>query len=303
MLKAKVPRSWVKRVLEVDGKDSRVLDLDPDRPLAEQMPEAVDESGNIDKSDAQLNLPASDSDDSAAVRLSPSSTGADISADTLSSVKAELAAMTAKAAQFKSRLGSAPSDESVADDEDGEADKPVNGLSLWKTAVQSSMPVAPPASHSGADITSAAVAASNERMKRLRALRTGGSQAAAVSTLMAASRSAETGRRRQTHDEIRQRAPAPKAPMATDGRHTFPEAKKRGSDGVIEKSNHEDIPLKGRWTLAAPHIYWHCDAYFLLLVYTNLCLRPTLSSRRSSLFQVFPNDTIQGPSIVGGTSY
>ncbi|KAL7465435.1 hypothetical protein ACHAXS_005767 [Conticribra weissflogii] len=36
MLKAKVPRSWVKRVLEVDGKDARILDLDPDRPLEQE---------------------------------------------------------------------------------------------------------------------------------------------------------------------------------------------------------------------------------------------------------------------------
>jgi hypothetical protein len=49
MLKAKVPPSWVKRVLEVDGKDARVLDLDPDQTLADQLPfGAVDEFGTVD---------------------------------------------------------------------------------------------------------------------------------------------------------------------------------------------------------------------------------------------------------------
>ena len=41
MLKSKVPHSWVRRVLEVKGKDARVLDLDPDQTLA-------DEFGNDD---------------------------------------------------------------------------------------------------------------------------------------------------------------------------------------------------------------------------------------------------------------
>ncbi len=87
MLKANVPPSWVKRVLEVDGKDAQVLDLDSDRTLADQLLfGAADEFGNVDWD--KVSLPKrSDSNGNllAANDIIPAA------ADTFGSVRAEFA--------------------------------------------------------------------------------------------------------------------------------------------------------------------------------------------------------------------
>eukprot|EP00984_Skeletonema_dohrnii_P016327 scaffold7217_cov65-Skeletonema_dohrnii-CCMP3373.AAC.1 len=135
MIKAKVPRSWVKRVLEVDGRDARILQLDPDRPLSEQVNGAdIDEKGNINWKNVAINRTDSmDSSDSDREEKPAVTIPVDIGA----SVKAELAAMTARAGEFARKRSSGSDSFSLND----RVEKDV-----------SSTP---------ADISSAAIAASN----------------------------------------------------------------------------------------------------------------------------------------------
>lgn len=64
MLKAEVPLSWVRHVIEMDGRDSRVLDLDPNKPLGDQLAGAVNEFVNgvvpSDVGEGSATLPNSD---------------------------------------------------------------------------------------------------------------------------------------------------------------------------------------------------------------------------------------------------
>ncbi|KAL7550804.1 hypothetical protein ACHAWF_014016 [Thalassiosira exigua] len=257
MMKAKVPMSWVKRVLEVDGKDARVLDLDPDQPLKDQVEEgAVDKFGNVDWSRA--NFPGtlsigSSRANSSGTHATPSLTAsltasvtenrseekeasADIPASTFASVKAELAAMTAKANRVTGGLSTVPSDEH--DEDDDEVDDQVD-----TGPMQQSLPK-PSSSHTpqtSVDIAKAAIAASNARMSRLRALRAenGGGDGAAGPT--------DRGRRRQTVDEIRRRLP-PRPPEANvqAARKTHPQTGtlSQSSGGGGSKKSCDDPPLK-----------------------------------------------------------
>lgn len=205
MLKAKVPRSWVKRVLEVDGRDARVLQLDPDRPLSEQVNGAdIDEEGNINWKNVAIGRTESmDSSDSDREERPAVAIPVDIGA----SVKAELAAMTAKAktrsiASFSSR-------------DRGETDVPATP----------------------ADISSAAIAASNARLNRLRALRvTSGDADSSISKI---------GRRRENVDEIRRRAPPPVQPAR--GRRSPTSSSSVASGGAASANqSYDHIPLKVR---------------------------------------------------------
>lgn len=170
MLKAKVPRSWVKRVLEVDGRDARILHLDPDRPLSEQVNGTdIDEEGNINWRNVAINrtesMDSSDSD-------REDRPAAPIPIDIGASVKAELAAMTARAGEFARKRS------------DGNETKDRGDANVPSTP---------------ADISSAAIAASNARLNRLKALRVSSGDTDASIT--------KIGRRRENVDEIRRRAP------------------------------------------------------------------------------------------------
>ena len=213
MLKAKVPLSWVRRVLEVDGKDARVLDLDPNQPLGDQVPSgALDELGNINWDNVDLRGRTLSGDSSVEETKTHSSSSVSIPADTYASVKAELIAMSAKAGEMTNGLRTVPSDEEPSD---------------------SSRPP------SRADITSAAVAASNERMDRLSKL---GLRA------VTSSRDIGGGKRRQTSDEIRRRHNPPPSSNSTS-RRTFPPssstttASQSSKDQTSDKSM-KDLPLK-----------------------------------------------------------
>jgi len=110
---------------------------------------------------------------------------------------AELAAMTARAGQFTSGLQAVPSDESS---DEGEPSARAS---------------------SGAGITSAAVAASNERMNRLRAIRAGGTGGNGSGGKSAGVM--DTGRCRQTVDEIRRGLPSKQQLSSSNvNRRTFP---------------------------------------------------------------------------------
>jgi hypothetical protein len=209
MLKAKVPPSWVKRVMEVDGKDARVLQLDPNLPLEEQLSGAVDKLGNVDwngvnhkRSASSASMDYSDVDDKVVV-------------DTFASVKAELATMRAKAGEMSNGLKKVPSDES---------------LPAVRGERESTNP-----STSAADICSAAVAASQSRTIRLNAIHASGGEKSAEGL----------GIKRRTIDEIRRRPAQPKS----TNRHTIPRPKsspksgKRSVDGT--KESYADLPLKG----------------------------------------------------------
>jgi hypothetical protein len=216
MLKAKVPSSWVKRVLEVDGKDGRVLDLDPDQPLADQLPEgAVDELGNVDWDKVN---PTKRSD----VNETPPPAENNIPADTFASVKAELAAMRAKAGEMRSGLRKVPAAG------EGSATGPTPS--------------------SAADISSAAVAAGKARIDRLNAIRAAGGDASSGS---AKSGSTDIGRRRQSADEKRRReSQQPRSPSSSsNNRRTHPQAAKSSTtSNSSAKQNIDDLPLKGQWS-------------------------------------------------------
>jgi hypothetical protein len=219
MLKAKVPPSWVKRVLEVDGKDSRVLDLDPNLPLADQLPAgAVDKLGNIDWN--SVNLDRSSSSHS----MEYSDVDNKVVADTFASVKAELASMRAKAGDMSNGLRKVPSDESLP--------------AASTSAGESTNPTIP-SSSSAADICSAAVAASNSRMMRLNAIRAAGGGGGDKS-------SDGLGVKRKTVDEIRRRPPQP---STSTNRHTIPRPtsspKFNKQAGGSTKQSYADLPLKG----------------------------------------------------------
>lgn len=207
MIKAKVPRSWVKRVLEVDGRDARVLQLDPDRPLSEQVNGAdIDEKGNINWKNVAINstesMDSSDSDreDTPAVAI-PVDIGA--------SVKAELAAMTARAGEFARKRSNGSESFSLTDR--GGKD----------------IPSAP------ADISSEALAASNARLDRLKALRvTSGEADSSISKI---------GRRRENVDEIRRRALPPTQPTRSRRSPTSSVASGGAGSG---KESYDHLPLK-----------------------------------------------------------
>ena len=212
MLKAKVPPSWVKRVLEVDGKDSRVLDLDPNLPLAEQLPGAVDKLGNIDW--GSVNLERSVSSNS----VEHSDVDNTVVVDTLASVRAEIETMRAKAGEMTDGLRKVPSDESLPD---------VSSRGESTTN---------PVTTSAADICSAAVAASNSRLIRLNALRAAGGGDKSSDGL---------GVKRRTVDEIRRRPPQP---SPSKNRHTIPRPSHKSSKqaGGSTKQSYADLPLKGQ---------------------------------------------------------
>jgi len=219
MLKAKVPLSWVRRVLEVDGKDARVLDLNPDEPLGMQVPNgAVDELGNVNWDNVNVKKQRTDSETSVEECIKSSTddnTVGNIPSDTFASVKAELAAMSAKAAG-ESLLRTVPSDEEA------------------RTTPNTSPP------SSGSDLTSAAIAASNERMDRLKRLSA------------SSKKKSEVGRRRQTTDEIRRRGGFTKPSTATKSstrNSTAPKsstvtASTEQAGSSDDKTKETDLPLK-----------------------------------------------------------
>ena len=53
MLKARVPRDWVKRVMEVDGRDPDVLDMDPNKPLKRPAADTDSEIGLDNTKDSE----------------------------------------------------------------------------------------------------------------------------------------------------------------------------------------------------------------------------------------------------------
>ena len=228
MLKAKVPPSWVKRVLEVDGKDARVLDLDPDQTLADQLPHgAVDEFGNVDwdkvnpPKRSDINVPLLAANDS-------------IPADTFVSVKAELAAMKAKAGEMTTGLRKVPADKSL--------DIPGRGSNAF-----SKISAPKPTTSLAADISSEAVAASNARIDRLNAIRTA---AYGVDTFSSNTETAFTdiGRRRQSVDEIRRRLPQPSiSSMRSNNLRAATPSINRLKSNVSVKQSYDDLPLKGPW--------------------------------------------------------
>ncbi|KAL9178540.1 LOW QUALITY PROTEIN: hypothetical protein ACHAXT_001878 [Thalassiosira profunda] len=122
--------------------------------------------------------------------------------------------MTKKAGEYSTRHTRAPSDESMYDDRKTPRNPPV-----------------------AADITSAAVAASNARMERLKAIRAGG--ALGISSDSNLLEMAE--RRRENVDEIRRRRTTQPA-TSTQNRRT-PATSGRISPGP-SPNNYEDIPLK-----------------------------------------------------------
>ena len=229
MMKAKVPQSWVKRVLEVDGKNPTILEMDPDLPLADQVGACnIDENGNVDWDNITPTTP------SQACRQSDqpediSDARPVIPSEMLNSVKAELAAMTARAAGEISRGGgsSAPSDEG------SDQSTPIIGTEAAK-----------PSPANPADITSAAVAASNARMIRLNALRANNESSNKTSSKLEA-----VGRQRKSVDEIRRRLPTATRD-ASERNMTFPSAsaKQASSDKSQSNTNRDsadgDLPLK-----------------------------------------------------------
>ena len=204
MIKAKVPRSWVKRVLEVDGRDARILQLDPDRPLAEQVNASdIDEKGNINwKNVAIARTDSMESSDSEKEESPASAIPADIGA----SVKAELAAMTARA-----RARSPTSSFSSRDRDE---------------KVSNATP---------ADISAAAIAASNARLNRLKALKMKSGDDVSISKL---------GRRRENVDEIRRRAPQQAQPPLGRRRSPTSTSSITSGGGASGKQSYEHLPLK-----------------------------------------------------------
>ncbi len=223
MLKAKVPPSWIKRVLEVDGKNALVLDLDPDQPLADQLPKAaIDELGYVYWDKVNISK-------SSHLNESPPAADNNIPTDTFASVKAELAAMKAKACEMNSGLRKVPADESH--------NAPGKSSSAFATK---------PTTSSAAAISSEAVIASNARIDRLNAIHTGGGGDASsgVNELGVL----DIGRRRQSVDEIRRRLPQQPPPSASSARRTYPQSATPAttSNGSV-KQTYDNIPLKGRW--------------------------------------------------------
>ncbi len=208
MLKAKVPSAWVKRVVEVDGKDARVLDLDPNLPLSEQLSGVVDKLGNIDWGSVNLDRSA------ASCSMENSDAKNKVVVDTFASVKAELASMRAKAGDMSNGLKKVPSDESLP--ATGELTNPAS---------------------TAADICSAAVAASNSRMMRLNAIRAGGGDKS----------SDAFGLKRRTVDEIRRRTPQP-SPSTNRHTFPRPLSSPKSSkqSGSSTKQSYADLPLKGQ---------------------------------------------------------
>jgi hypothetical protein len=232
MLKAKVPPSWVKRVLEVDGKDARVLDLDPDQTLADQLPfGAVDEFGTVDW--AKVNPPERTDINETLIVANDC-----IPVDTFASVKAELAAMKAKAGNIASGLRKVPTDEAF--DAPGRRSNGPSKIS------------APKASPSlAADISSEAIAASNARIDRLNATRTG-CGGGDTSPSITESGFGDVGRRRQSVDEIRRRIPQPTPSSASSMRSTNMRAATQSTRTINSVKSHDsskqaydDLPLKG----------------------------------------------------------
>jgi hypothetical protein len=206
MIKAKVPRSWVKRVLEVDGRDARILQLDPDRPLSEQVNASdIDEKGNINwKNVAIARTDSMESSDSEKEESPASAIPADIGA----SVKAELAAMTARA----------------------RARSPSDSFSFSSRDRDEKVSNATPA-----DISAAAIAASNARLNRLKALRMKSGDDVSISKL---------GRRRENVDEIRRRAPQQAQPPRGRRRSPTPTSSVASGGGASGKQSYEHLPLK-----------------------------------------------------------
>ena len=236
MLKAKVPPSWVKRVLEVDGKDARVLDLEPDQPLADQLPKgAIDEFGNVywDKVNLSKRLDADETP-----------LAADIPVDTFASVKAELAAMRAKAGEMTSGLRKVPADESH------------NAIGRSSIALGKGTATKQTTS-SAATISSEAVIASNARIDRLNAIRTagGGGDASSGVTELGLT---DIGRRRQSVDEIRRRLPQPPPPSVSSTRRTFPQSANPAiTSNVSVNQTSDNIPLKGQWPCCLHDLFSH----------------------------------------------
>jgi hypothetical protein len=238
MLKAKVPPSWVKRVLEVDGKDARVLDLDPDQTLADQLPKgAIDEFGNVywDKFNLSKRLDADET---------PLAADNNIPVDTFASVKAELAAMRAKAGEMTSGLRKVPADESH------------NAIGRSSIALGKGTATKQTTS-SAATISSEAVIASNARIDRLNAIRTagGGGDASSGVTELGLT---DIGRRRQSVDEIRRRLPQPPPPSVSSTRRTFPQSANPAitSNGSVNQTS-DNIPLKGQWPCCLHDLFSH----------------------------------------------
>ena len=238
MLKAKVPPSWVKRVLEVDGKDARVLDLDPDQPLADQLPKgAIDEFGNVnwDKANLSKRLDADET---------PLAADNNIPVDTFASVKAELAAMRAKAGEMTSGLRKVPADESH------------NAIGRSSIALGKGTATKQTTS-SAATISSEAVIASNARIDRLNAIRTagGGGDASSGVTELGLT---DIGRRRQSVDEIRRRLPQPPPPSVSSTRRTFPQSANPAiTSNVSVNQTSDNIPLKGQWPCCLHDLFSH----------------------------------------------
>jgi len=250
MLKAKVPPSWVKRVLEVDGKNSRVLDLDPNLPLAEQLPGAVDKLGNIDWGSVNLDRSASSSHS-----VEHSDVDNKVVVDTLASVKAEIETMRAKAGEMTDGLRKVPSDESLPD---------VSSKGESTTN---------PATTSAADICSAAVAASNSRLIRLNALRAAGGGDKSSDGL---------GVKRRTIDEIRRRPPQP---SPSTNRHTIPRPSPKSSKaGASTKQSYADLPLKGQ--LFYLHLF-PCPFRFVLS--SSQAFPPRCFAQLPQMILAFPN--------------
>ena len=225
MIKAKVPLSWVKRVLEVDGKDARVLDLDPDRPLTEQIAGAgVDEHGNVDWSKVSIFRVGSDrsvesSGDELMGKSSKHKTtprkkqSSDIYNETAANVKAELAIMTAKAGRLSRDSSGSRQSSFSGSSNDAKEQRP---------------------SHS--DISSEAAAASNARLNRLKAMKTP---------------DRSTLRRKQSVDEIRRRPPPPPPKTPKPSNQIASPPASGNSTASIERAvvssrrqTYKDVPLK-----------------------------------------------------------
>ncbi|KAL3782204.1 hypothetical protein HJC23_001024 [Cyclotella cryptica] len=223
MLKAKVPLSWVKRVLQVDGKDARVLDLDPDRPLAEQIAGAgVDADGNVDwtnvvvfRTDSDKSMESGDEimrkvdKQNTTSPFSSVSGSSDIRLETTASVKAELAIMSAKAGRISRDTNNIGRSDSLYDAKER---KP-----------------------SSVDISSAAAAASNARLDRLKAMRVGEDNP-----------TTPVGRRKQSVDEIRRRPPPP--PPRTPKQIPLSPSGSSVASGertvATRRQNYDHLPLK-----------------------------------------------------------
>lgn len=225
MIKAKVPLSWVKRVLEVDGKDARVLDLDPDRPLTEQIAGAgVDEHGNVDWNKVSIFRVGSDrsvesSGDELMGKSSKHKTtprkkqSSDIYNETAANVKAELAIMTAKAGRLSRDSSRSRQSSYSGSSNDAKEQRPSHG-----------------------DISSEAVAASNARLNRLKAM---------------ATPDRSTLRRKQSVDEIRRRPPPPPPRTPKPSNQITSPPVSGNSAASIERAvvssrrqTYKDVPLK-----------------------------------------------------------